>query len=215
MQHFNLKDINELPSRYRAHFINSCTGYKSANLIGTATPEGKSNVAVFSSVTHLGSNPPLLGFVLRPTTVERNTYDNISKTKIFTVNHINQNFIREAHQTSAKYEGKISEFDKTTLIEEYLDDFKAPYVKQSRVKLGCSYVNEYFLKENDCLFIIGAIQHIYIDKGIQAKDGWLNLEKAQTVAVNGLDGYALPQILSRFTYATPDEPLQSISPSGS
>ncbi len=215
MQHFNLKDINELPSRYRAHFINSCTGYKSANLIGTATPEGKSNVAVFSSVTHLGSNPPLLGFVLRPTTVERNTYDNISKTKIFTVNHINQNFIREAHQTSAKYEGKISEFNKTTLIEEYLDDFKAPYVKQSRVKLGCRYVNEYFLKENDCLFIIGAIQHIYIDKGIQAKDGWLNLEKAQTVAVNGLDGYALPQILSRFTYATPDEPLQSISPSGS
>ena len=210
MKHYTKKEIDDLPSRYRAHFINSCTGYKSANLIGTSTPEGQPNVAVFSSVTHLGSNPPLLGFVIRPTTVERNTYDNITKTKTFTVNHINQNFIREAHQTSAKYEGEVSEFDQTALIEEYMDGFKAPYVKQSRIKLGCEYVNEYFIKENKCLFIIGAIQHIYLDNSIQADDGWLNLEKAQTVSVNGLDSYALPQILGRFTYAQPNEPLKSI-----
>lgn len=210
MRYYTLDEINELPSRYRAHFINSCTGYKSANLLGTCTPEGKSNLAIFSSVTHLGSNPPLLGFVLPPTSVKRNTYDNIKNTKVFTVNHINQNFIKEAHKTSAKYEGEVSEFDKTTLIEEYLNDFKVPYVKQSRIKLGCEFVNEYFIKENKCHFIIGAIKHIYIDKNIQAEDGWLNLEKAQTIAVSGLDGYALPQILSRFTYAKPDESIKSI-----
>ena len=211
MKHFSITDIDQMPSRFRAHFINSCTGFKSANLIGSISPDGVTNVAIFSSVTHLGSNPPLLGFVLRPTSVERNTYGNIKSNSLFTVNHVNQNFIKEAHQTSAKYDGKTSEFDKTALNEEYLDDFAAPYVKQSRVKLGCEYVNEYFLKENNCHFIIGAIKHIYIDPEIQAKDGWLNLEQAQTVSIDGLDGYALPQILNRFTYAEPHKPLKSIN----
>ena len=211
MKHFSIDDINQMPSRYRAHFINSCTGFKSANLIGTISPDGITNVAIFSSVTHLGSNPPLLGFILRPTSVERNTYGNIKSNSFFTVNHINQNFIKEAHQTSAKYDGQTSEFKQTALNEEYLDNFSAPYVKESRIKLGCEYVNEYFLKENNCHFIIGAIKNIYIDQEIQAEDGWLNLEQAQTVSIDGLDGYALPQILNRFSYAEPHQSLKSIS----
>ncbi|PHR95584.1 MAG: flavin oxidoreductase [Leeuwenhoekiella sp.] len=215
MKHYDAQDLENLSSRYRAHFINSCTGFKSANLLGTISEDGITNVAIFSSVTHLGSNPPLLSFILRPNTVKRNTYDNILKTGVFTVNHVNQNFIREAHRTSAKYDGGVSEFDKTLLNEEYLDGFKAPYVKQSRVKLGCEFVNEYFIKENDCHFIIGAIKHIYVDKEIQAEDGWLNLETAQTVCIDGLDGYALPQILNRFSYAKPDENVRSLSDLGS
>ena len=215
MKHYDAQDLENLSSRYRAHFINSCTGFKSANLLGTISEDGITNVAIFSSVTHLGSNPPLLSFILRPNTVKRNTYDNILKTGVFTVNHVNQNFIREAHRTSAKYEGGVSEFEKTLLTEEYLDGFEAPYVKQSRVKLGCEFVNEYFIKENDCHFIIGAIKHIYVDKEIQAEDGWLNLETAQTVCIDGLDGYALPQILNRFSYAKPDENVSSLSDLGS
>ncbi|MDP5045496.1 MAG: flavin reductase family protein [Leeuwenhoekiella sp.] len=210
MKHYTAQAIEEMPSRYRAHFINSCTGFKSANLLGTISKDGITNVAIFSSVTHLGSNPPLLGFILRPTTVERNTYDNIKKSGIFTVNHVNQNFIREAHQTSAKYAGTISEFKETLLDEEFLNDFEAPYVKQSRIKLGCEYENEYFIKENDCIFVIGKIKHIYVDKEIQDDDGWLNLERAQTVCIDGLDGYALPQILNRFSYAKPGESLKTL-----
>ena len=83
-------------------------------------------------------------------------------------------------------------------------------MQQSRIKLGCTFENEYFIKENDCHFIIGRIQHIYVDREIQAEDGWLNLERAQTVCIDGLDGYALPQILNRFTYAQPDQPVNSI-----
>ena len=52
----------------RLNLINSCTGYKSANLIGTKSVDGIENVAVFSSITHLGSKPAMLGFIVRPTT---------------------------------------------------------------------------------------------------------------------------------------------------
>ncbi|WP_031426143.1 flavin reductase family protein [Flavimarina sp. Hel_I_48] len=214
MQYYSLEDLNNLPSRDRAHFINSCTGYKSANLLGTVSKDGLTNVAIFSSVIHLGSNPPLLGFILRPTTIARNTYDNLKKTGVFTVNHVNENIVRAAHQTSAKYPGEVTEFDKVDLNTEFLNDFKAPYVQESKIKLGCAYTNEYFIEENDCLFIIGAIKHIHIAENIQREDGWLDLEAAKTVSINGLDGYALPHLLERLSYAKPDKDLKSLNKDG-
>ena len=210
MKHYSRKEIDILDPRYRAHFINSVTGYKSANLLGTISEDGITNVAVFSSVTHLGSNPPLLGFVLRPRTVSRNTYDNLRRTGVFTVNHVNTNIIEPAHQSSAKYDSGISEFNRVDLNEQYLDGFKAPYVKESTIKIGCAYQNEYYLKENECLFVIGSIEHIYVDENIQSEDGWLNLEKARTVAISGLDGYSLPKTLDRLSYAKPGEKIGSI-----
>ena len=65
MTHFNTNDFENLHHLYRINLINSCSGFKSANLIGTKSLSGVSNVAIFSSVTHIGSNPPLLGFFLR------------------------------------------------------------------------------------------------------------------------------------------------------
>lgn len=215
MRHYSEKSLEELPSRYRAHFINSCTGYKSANLLGTVAQNDLTNIAVFSSVIHLGSNPPLLGFMLRPTTVARNTYDNLKKSGLFTVNHINPDILRAAHQTSAKYDGDVSEFDKVALTEEYLDDFNAPYVKESKIKLGCEFSSEYFIKENECLFITGAIKHIYLDPDIQSEDGWLDLEQAETLSVNGLDGYSLPKLIERLSYAKPDKDLEQVPRNGS
>ena len=50
------QDIDKLERYYRANLINSVTGYKPANLIGTINDEGITNVAIFSSVVHLGSN---------------------------------------------------------------------------------------------------------------------------------------------------------------
>ncbi len=205
MNHYTLEDISNMPSRFKAHFINSCTGYKSCNLLATKDANENTNVAIFNSVIHIGSTPPMLGFILRPTTVPRNTYKNLKETGFFTVNQVHKDSIKDAHHTAAKYEANISEFDKTELKEEYLDDFQSPYVQNSPIKLGCKYVNEYHIKENDTILVIGAIQHIYLDKSIMHPDGWIQLDKAKTVAGIGLDGYALPVLLDRFQYAKPDQ----------
>lgn len=210
MKHFNKKDLGKMPSRYRAHLINSCTGYKSANLLGSKSGTGISNLAIFNSVVHIGSTPPMLGFILRPLTVKRNTYANFKESGFFTVNQINEAIIEDAHHTAASYGEDISEFSKTNLTESYLDNFQAPYVEESAIKLGCSYVNEYEIKENGCLLIIGAIEHVYLPEDILHDDGWLQLDKVNTAAINGLDAYTLPQLLARFAYATPDEPSKHI-----
>ena len=204
MIHYSRTDIDQMDKIFRLNLINSCTGFKSANLLGTKSLNGVSNVAVFSSITHLGSNPPLIGFILRPTTVPRDTYRNIKDTGVFTVNHIYSDIIKDAHHTSAKYPDEVSEFTKTDLEEEFLDDFPAPFVMGAKIRLGCRFLNAYEIKENDTLLLVSAIEHVFIaDQDIQQQDGWLKLENANTVAINGLDGYATTSLLDRYAYARP------------
>lgn len=204
MIHYSRTDIDQMDKIFRLNLINSCTGFKSANLLGTKSLNDVSNVAVFSSITHLGSNPPLIGFILRPTTVPRDTYRNIKDTGVFTVNHIYSDIIEDAHHTSAKYPDEVSEFTKTGLEEEFLGDFPAPFVKGAKIRLGCRFLNEYEIKENDTLLLVSAVEHVFIaDQDILQEDGWLKLENANTVAINGLDGYATTRLLDRYAYARP------------
>ncbi len=203
MDYFNSESLDSLNKIYRINLINSITGYKSANLLGTVSKNGIENLAVFSSVTHLGSNPALLSFFVRPNVVPRNTYKNIKENKFFTVNHISKGKIEDAHHTSAKYEEDISEFDKTNFQSEYKNNWEAPFVKDSAIQLGCKYLNEYYIKENGCSMIIASIEIIFIRKGLLQDDGWVELAKGDIVTVNGLDAYALPKTIKRFEYARP------------
>ena len=209
MKHISRENISKMEKIERLNLINSCTGYKSANLIATKSVDGKSNVAIFSSITHLGSDPALIGFILRPTTVPRDTYKNIRETGFFTVNHITVDMIAEAHHTSANYEAGISEFDKTKLEEEYKNDILIPFVKGSPVQLYCKYVNEYYIKENDTIHLIASIENLFFDGNLQHEDGWLQIDKGNVVALNGLDGYCLPKLVDRFQYARKEMPTKS------
>ena len=203
MLHYSRTDIDQMDKIFRLNLINSCTGYKSANLIGTQSADGKTNLAVFSSITHLGSNPPLIGFVLRPTTVPRDSYRNIKSSSFFTVNHIHYSTVADAHHTSAKYPEDVSEFSKTDFEAEYLDDFEAPFVKNAKVRLACRFLNEYPIKENNTLLLVSDILAIHVEDGIMESDGWLNLQQAGSVTINGLDGYAKAELIERFPYAKP------------
>ena len=210
MKHISTDDIKQMDKIRRLNLINSCTGYKSASLIATKSADGKSNVAIFSSVTHLGSNPALLGFMVRPNKAIRQTYQNIKETGFFTVNHITANMISDAHHTSANYEKEISEFDKTNLEEEYKVGFDTPFVKNSPVQLHCKYLNEYYIKENDTFHIIASIEDVFYLNDLEHKDKWLQLDRAKIVSINGLDGYCLPILIDRFEYARVDIPTKSM-----
>ena len=203
MVSFNKNKIKNLEKIYRLNLINSCTGYKSANLLGSMDNNGNTNLAIFSSITHLGSDPAMIGFVLRPRTVPRNTYNNMFNTKYFTVNHVNVNDIEDAHHTSAKYPKEISEFEKTKFEPEFIDNFKAPFVKSSKIKFGCKYLNEYDIKENNTIMVVASIECLFVDDDALQNDGWIRLDKAETVTINGLDGYAKTSLIKRYEYARP------------
>ena len=203
MHNFNKIDIDKMSKIFRLNLINSITGYKSANLIGSKTDDKINNVAIFSSITHLGSDPALIGFITRPENGNRNTYNNIIKNKFFTINHIVKNQIISSHQSSAKYPKNISEFDKTDLIAEYKNNFDAPFVKESPIQIGCSFINKYFIEENNTTLMIGKIEMLFINKKLLLEDGFVQLDKEDIITINGLDGYALPKLIKRLPYARP------------
>lgn len=215
MKNFTREQIDKMDKIRRLNLINSCTGYKSANLIVTKSLSGVSNVAVFSSVTHIGSNPPIISFITRPLSVKRDTYNNIKENPYFTINHITEDIIENAHHTSASYDSDISEFDKTNLEEEYKNDIEIPFVKNSPVQLFCKYLNEYHIVENDTVHIIATIENLFFEENLLHKDNWLQLDRAKVVTISGLDGYALPLLIDRFAYAKPHVETKSVLEYGS
>ena len=201
MKHFTQADIQSLEKYYRANLINSVSGYKPANLIGTVSKSGKTNLAVFSSVVHLGADPALLGFIVRPSTVARHTYENIRETKVYTINHIHESFVEKAHFTSAKFERDVSELDACRLTPEYLKGFAAPFVQESRVRIGMSFLEEVPIVHNGTTLIIGKIEHLLLPEEIIAGDGQAQLDKVKDVCISGLESYNSVSAFKKFGYA--------------
>lgn len=197
------EDLSHLEQRYRATFINSLGGFKPVLLIGTKNNEGVENLAIFSSFFHLGANPPLIGFVVRPDVSRRHTLENIESSGFFTMNQILSDFVEAAHHTSARYPSENSEFEKTGLTPEYVDDFYAPSVAESKVKWGCRFVERMDIPHNGTSIVIGEIQWISFPDEIQEEDGFLNLEKIDTITCSGLDSYHSTRKLTRLPYAKP------------
>jgi flavin reductase (DIM6/NTAB) family NADH-FMN oxidoreductase RutF len=200
MIEFNKKAIEDLEHLKKINLINSASGYKSCNLIGTKSNSGQSNLAIFSSVIHYGSSPAIYGFVLRPTTVKRDTYEHIKETTVYTINSVFNDIIEDAHHTSAKYPKEVSEFTKTHFEEEYKNNFYAPFIKNTPIQIAMKYLEEYYIKANGTILILGEIEKLYVNESILDEDFFIDLSKARIAAINGLDAYTVPKRNIRLPY---------------
>lgn len=204
--HVTSADFAAMDQRYRATLVNSISGFKPANLLGTVDAEGNSNLAIMSSVVHLGSHPPLMALVIRPNSVDRHTLDNIFNSGCYTINHVTDAIIPEAHQTAARYTKEQSEFAATGLKELWLDDFAAPFVAQARIRLGLELREHQELAVNGTNLVIGEVTLASFPDECLRSDGSLDLAEAGSVALSGLDSYHRAEPPMRMAYAKPDLP---------
>ncbi|MDO6597265.1 flavin reductase [Oceanihabitans sp. 2_MG-2023] len=197
---YTKKDIQELDRINRLKIINSVTGIKPANLVGTIDKEENTNLAVFSSVVHLGSHPALIGMICRPkTTAFSHTYKNIQQNGYYTINHIHPEFIKNAHYTSAKFDATVSEFERCNLTEEFSAGFKAPFVKESTFKMGLQFKEAIDIKCNGTILVIGEIEHLILpDTAIVDQD--LDLEATNSVGISGLNTYYALRKIEKHPY---------------
>jgi flavin reductase (DIM6/NTAB) family NADH-FMN oxidoreductase RutF len=177
------------------------SGYKGVHLIGTKDKDGISNLAIFNSIIHISSEPARIGFIIRPITVPRDTYKNIIESNYYTINHVHKSFLDQAHFTSAKFSSNQSEFDICNLSEEYTENFHAPFVAESAIKMGLKLIDDIEIKESQCRLIIGEVQFINTKEEFIEKDGQLNLEKANDVCITGLNQYSSVKKLVNIPYA--------------
>jgi len=199
-------DIENMPRIERLNLINSITGIKPANLVGTVSEEGSTNLAIFSSVIHLGSHPPLLAFIVRPAgEVNRHTYENIKATGVYTINHVHRLSTTRAHYTSAKFPADISEFDACGFTPQYVDGFPAPFVKESFLKIGLRFREEIFISLNKTTMVIGEVEYIMLPDAAIDKEGHLDLEVLEDVGISGLNTYYSLKKVAQYPYARPDD----------
>ncbi|WP_117232826.1 flavin reductase family protein [Vibrio maerlii] len=205
--------IASMDSRRRARFINSLSGFKSANLIGTLDKEGNENLSIVSSVFHLGANPALMGFIIRPASVERHTLDNILETKAYSINSVCTDFIASAHQTSARYSKCVSEFEAVGLTPFYKGK-KGPFVLESSIKIWLELVSHQTLEVNSTELIIGEIKLVMVNEGAVMPDGFIDIEALDVATVSGLDSYHMTQRIGRLNYAKPGHRLFPLTREG-
>lgn len=199
------EQLNQYESRYRAQLMNSLAGVKQAVLIGTKSNDGHTNLAVFNSLIHIGANPPLWGVICRPDTVKRDTLNNILETREYTFNFVQTIDFEKVHQTSAKYEKHISEFEACGFTESYQPHFNAPFVAEAPVKIGMRLEQKMDISINNTILLIGSIVHIELDEKLIGSDGFVHLQDANTLACTGLDAYYETRLITRLSYAKTDQ----------
>lgn len=203
MQEITQAQILEMPKYYRAAFINSIAGFKPAMLIGTKDSSNNENLAIFNSIVHIGAHPPLIGFIHRPVSVERHTYENIHSLGEFTMNAVHTDIYKQAHHTSARYPNEISEFTQANLTSQYRDGIQVPFVAESRIQLHCTFQEENYISINNTILIIGSIESVYLSSHIVEEDGFISHHRANSVAIGGLDRYYSTCEIAQMPYAKP------------
>lgn len=207
---YSSTELIALEKQQRTNLINSIEGFKSVVLVGTKSTSSIENLAIFSSLVHIGAHPALVGLIFRPSPPERDTLRNLLETGFYTINHISETFFKQAHQTSARYDTGVSEFKEVGLTPEYKADFFAPFVAESAVQLGIAFREKIDITINNTIMVIGEIIELYVPDHAVESDGFVNLEALNTVTCSGLDCYHKTVQLDRLSYAKPTLPVRSI-----
>ena len=208
IRRFSREEILEMDRFFRTTFMNSLSGFKSVNLVGTTSSSGVHNLAIFNSIVHIGANPPFLGMVVRPHTVPRDTLENILATQHFTLNHIHRDIYPQAHQTAARYPADTSEFEAVglTALET---DFPAPYVAEARLRIGMKFEERHDIM-NGTILVVGSVQEVLLPDSVVGEEGYVDLSELGSLTVAGLDAYHETKLVDRLAYAKPDKAPKSI-----
>ncbi|MEX2596089.1 MAG: flavin reductase [Salibacteraceae bacterium] len=202
-KHFNSNDWATREGSYWNTFFNTISGPRTVVMIGTEDEKGIGNIGLFNSMVHLGANPPLLGFILRPDTVPRHTYKNILQSGTYTINHSTPKLLEKTHQTSAKYTADQDEFAEIGFNKEHIAGFHAPFIEQSPIKIGLSFVEEHKIEANQTRLIVGKVEHVIIAEQLIEEDGYIDCSSISTLLTSGLNAYHSHQLIKRVSYARP------------
>ena len=201
MKNIHSADIESMEKLARVQLANSLPGPKPIALVGSVNRLGQTNLAPFSTITHLGSNPALIGMVSRPDLVERHTLSNILDTHSYTINHVHVDILEQAHHCSARYPREISEFTASGLTPHFEPDIPAPFVAESRFRFALDLVETLSITANDTILIIGKVRLIQIPEEHLAEDGSIDLPALGSLASTALDTYFQLGHATRLPYA--------------
>ncbi len=203
MKSIHLPDIEAMDKLTRVRFANSLPGPKPFCLVGSVDVEDRTNLAPFSTVTHLGSNPALIGLVSRPDLVERHTLSNILATGSYTINHVHPGILEQAHHCSARYPRETSEFAAAGLTPHFEKGVAAPFVAESLLRFALTLEETVTIASNGTILIVGKVVLAQLPEDHYGEDGSINLTALGSLASTALDTYFELGAPVRLPYAKP------------
>ena len=201
-QHWIKSDITAWERFYRIAFVNSLAGAKPLFLVGTQNAAGQHNLAPFHNIVHVGANPPLLGILFRPAMPElSHTWHNLETWGACTLNAVHAGMLAAAHATSAKFPAGESEFSAAGLTPKTAASLPAPYVAESRLRIGCTLVEWHTVQANQTRFAVLAVEEVFLPADATTEDGFVQPSRTGSLSAVGLDAYGPAGTLTRLPYA--------------
>lgn len=173
---------------WRINFINCLIGPKNLHVLLTRNTSGSYNAAIFNSGIHVGSSPPYVGFLLRPTTVPRHTYENLRQYPYATMNAVSRAMYARAHATHAKLPYGESEAEHFGLPLHWEAEEDLPYLMESPLRARLRLVEEHLLMVNQTRLLIFAVEAVHLAVEPDS-DGFFRMDALDLVAGSGCDAY--------------------------
>ena len=93
---------------------------------------------------------------------------------------------------------------------QFMPEIIAPFVEESNIQYALQLVEVVPIKHNDTFLVIGKITDIFLKDVLPEADGFIDIDKAGSLACLGSDTYCNGNIIQRFQYAKPNLPVQPI-----
>jgi flavin reductase (DIM6/NTAB) family NADH-FMN oxidoreductase RutF len=154
--------------------------------ISTISEDGIHNLAPFSYFNAVGDDPPHVMFsTVHSNISNKDTLNNVLKTKQFVVNMVTEDLVEQMNMTSQPIPANESEFELAGLtpIESIL--VLPPRVKECKITMECEMVHHYKLensKTGGATIVIGKIVLFHIDKSVLLDNYKINLETYKPIA---------------------------------
>ena len=98
----------------------------------------------------------------------------------------------------------LAEFEAVSLTPVYEGEMSAPYVAQSRLRLGLALRELVTIESNGTVMVVGEIRALHLPGTALGQDGFVDLASLESVAISGLDSYHPVAAGTRFAYAKPE-----------
>lgn len=142
-------------------------------IIGTYCEDGRPNAMNVAWGGVCCSNPPSISISVRR---QRCTYDNIMRTKAFTVNIPSREFVKEADYFGIVSGKKADKFQVTGLNAAKGDKVDAPYIEEFSLNIECKVVDFHEIGEGHIQFV-GEIMDVKVNQDCLDADGTPDIVK--------------------------------------
>ena len=156
----------------------------------------KSNIITLAWAGTINSEPPMLSVSIRK---ERYSHDIIKESGVFGVNLVSKSLIKACDYCGVKSGRDIDKFKEFSLTKFAGETTGVPLIKESPASLECKVRQIIELGTHD--LFIADIVNVHVSKELFDEKGAIDMRKADLVAYNHGEYYALGEFLGFYGYS--------------